>query len=85
NSPLKPLERLDVPESLNQALSVVMAKNPASRFGSAAEFARSLQRIQIELGFSVTPFEVIEEPAEAAEEEDGESTRVRNVISISDV
>ncbi|MGH3651834.1 serine/threonine-protein kinase [Glutamicibacter sp.] len=84
NSPLKPLERLDVPESLSQALAVAMAKNPASRFGSAAELARSMQRIQIELGFSVTPFEVLEEPAEAVDEENGESTRVRNVTSISD-
>lgn len=84
NTPLVPLERLDVPESLSQALAVAMAKNPASRFGSAAELARSMQRIQIELGFSVTPFEVLEEPAEAVDEDHGESTRVRNVTSISD-
>lgn len=84
NTPLKPLERLDVPDSLNQALAAAMAKNPASRFGSAAELARSLQRIQIELGFSVTPFEILEEPSESADEQNGETTRVRSVTSISD-
>lgn len=85
NAPLKPLERPDVPEALNQALAVAMAKNAESRFGSAAELARSLQRIQIELGYSVTPFEVLEEPAaEIPEEDEGEATRVRNVTSISD-
>lgn len=84
NTELKALDRADVPDSLNQALAVAMAKEAESRFGSAAELARSLQRIQIELGFSVTEFEVLEDPAEASPEEEGEATRVRSVTSISD-
>ncbi|UYQ78341.1 serine/threonine protein kinase [Glutamicibacter sp. JL.03c] len=84
NTELKALDRADVPDSLNQALAVAMAKESESRFGSAAELARSLQRIQIELGFSVTDFEVLEDPAETLPDEEGEATRVRSVTSISD-
>ncbi|GAB3620501.1 serine/threonine-protein kinase [Glutamicibacter endophyticus] len=85
NTELQPLQRPDVPQSLNQALAVAMAKSPAARFGSAAELARSLQRIQAELGLSVTPFEVLEEHgAHNPADEEGESTRVRSVTSIED-
>lgn len=85
NTQLRALTRADIPDSLNQALAVAMAKDPESRFGTAAELARTLQRIQMELGFSVTEFEVMEDPAaEAAPEEEGEATRVRSVTSISD-
>ncbi|GAA3701067.1 hypothetical protein GCM10022377_13200 [Zhihengliuella alba] len=86
NSRLEPLTRNDAPESLNQALAVAMAKSPTSRFGSAADFARSLQRIQAELGLAVTPIEVLDDSAEHAgwgdEDDDAPATRVRSVRSI---
>ncbi|WP_313813309.1 serine/threonine-protein kinase [Glutamicibacter sp.] len=79
------LERHDVPEALNQALAVSMAKVPESRFASAAQLAKSLQRIQADLGLSVTPFEILEEVSvEDGEESEGEATRVRRVVSIDD-
>ncbi|WP_347039418.1 hypothetical protein AAHB37_04670 [Glutamicibacter halophytocola] len=62
NTQPRALTRADIPDSLNQALAVAMAKDPESRFGTAAELARTLQRIQMELGFSVTEFEVMEDP-----------------------
>jgi serine/threonine-protein kinase PknK len=82
---LPPLGRADVPESLELVLATAMAKSPESRYASAQDFARALQRIQNELGFSVTPFEVQEEtPHEESAPPDGEAeeTRVRNIISI---
>ncbi|MBG6083908.1 serine/threonine-protein kinase [Zhihengliuella flava] len=86
NAPLEPLTRQDVPVSLNQALAVAMAKSPGSRFESAAQLARALQRIQAELGLGVTPFEVLDEahidPDPAHGPDDGEATRVRSVQSI---
>ncbi|MEE1620005.1 serine/threonine-protein kinase [Zafaria sp. Z1313] len=86
SAPLPPLHRADVPQALEQALATAMAKNPAARYGSAQELALALQRVQSELGLSVTPFEVLEE-APAAEDgepadDGGEATRVRQVVSI---
>jgi serine/threonine protein kinase len=83
NSPLPRLGRADVPESLERALATAMAKPAASRYSSAHAFALALQRIQAELNLSVTPFEVLEESAEASHPDDGfEETRVRSVAAI---
>lgn len=86
NSPLQPLNRADVPSALEQTLATAMSKSPAGRFSSAHQFALSLQRIQAELGLSVTPFEVLEDAGSAedagAEDDGGEATRVRQVVSI---
>ncbi|PRA13446.1 serine/threonine protein kinase [Arthrobacter sp. MYb211] len=85
NSPLTGLQRPDVPASLNQVLAAAMAKNPRSRFGSAAELARALQRIQVELGLSVTSFEVLDDSLhEPTHDQESEATRVRSVQSIDD-
>ena len=58
--PLPPLNRADVPASLEQVLATTMAKNPEARFPSAHALALALQRVQTELGLSVTPFEVMD-------------------------
>lgn len=85
-APLPPLNRADMPASLELVLSTAMAKNPGSRLPSAHSFALALQRVQTELGLSVTPFEVMDESGslEADEEieEGGDATRVRQVVSI---
>lgn len=81
--PLARIGREDVPESLELALATAMAKNPAARYGSAHSFALSLQRIQTELGISVTPFEVLEDAEQVRyDEDDADATRVRKVVSI---
>ncbi|MEA9986102.1 serine/threonine-protein kinase [Subtercola sp. RTI3] len=81
---LQPTGRADVPESLEQILRVAMAKRPADRFTSALEFARALQKVQLELSLSVTPADVLDDalPAETAEEEDDGNTRIRGIVTI---
>lgn len=85
--PLPPLNRADVPASLEQVLATTMAKNPGSRFPSAHALALALQRVQAELGLSVTPFEVMDESGALEAEDEGEelggdATRVRQIVSI---
>ncbi|MDN8547932.1 protein kinase [Microbacterium sp. NM3R9] len=82
--PVAPLERADVPASLEQALARALAKSPSARFDSAVSFARALQRVQIELAHSVTPIDILDDSPEAEDDEDadGELTRVRGIVSI---
>lgn len=85
--PLPPLNRADVPASLEQVLATTMAKTPTSRFPSAHALALALQRVQTELGLSVTPFEVMDESGaleaeDEAEDLGGDATRVRQIVSI---
>lgn len=83
-SPVAPLDRADVPASLQQALARSMSKSPSARFDSAVAFARALQRVQIELAHSVTPIDILDDSPDADEEDDadGELTRVRGIVSI---
>jgi serine/threonine protein kinase len=86
-APLPPLNRPDMPASLELVLATAMAKNPASRFPSAHALALALQRVQSELGLSVTPFEVMDESGSLeaegdAVEEGGDATRIRQIVSI---
>jgi eukaryotic-like serine/threonine-protein kinase len=85
NSPLPPLNRPDVPASLELTLATAMSKNPGTRFRSAQQLALALQRVQSELGLSTTPFEVLDDSALSEEgdgQDDGEATRIRQVVSI---
>jgi serine/threonine protein kinase len=83
-SPVPPLGRADVPESLELVLSTAMSKAPESRYSSAHTFALALQRIQNELSLSVTPFEVLEEPSDDNDPDSSyEETRVRGVVAIN--
>ncbi|MGP9662345.1 serine/threonine protein kinase [Arthrobacter sp. AOP36-C1-22] len=84
-APLASLNRPDVPPALEQTLATSMAKSPWARFESVNDLALALQRVQAELGLSVTAFEVMEEPVprdEPGEDDGGEATRVRQVVSI---
>ncbi|MDN5755287.1 MAG: protein kinase [Micrococcaceae bacterium] len=84
-APLASLNRPDVPPTLEQTLATSMAKSPGARFESVHDLALALQRVQAELGLSVTAFEVMEEPVpreEPGEDDGGEATRVRQVVSI---
>jgi serine/threonine protein kinase len=84
SSPLSRTGRADVPDSLEQVLATAMAKREDARFGSALEFARALQKVQLELSLSVTPADVLDDalPAEDLEEEDDGNTRIRGIVSI---
>ncbi|MGV9195359.1 serine/threonine-protein kinase [Microbacterium sp. MC2] len=82
--PVPRLERADAPESLQIVLERAMAKRPGDRFDSAVAFARALQRVQIELAHSVTPIDILDDSPidDADDDEDGELTRVRGIVSI---
>ncbi|SFI60000.1 MULTISPECIES: serine/threonine-protein kinase [Microbacterium] len=84
SQPLARLDRADVPESLQAALERSMAKRPGDRYDTAVAFARALQRVQIELAHSVTPIDILDDSPvdEDGDEDDGELTRVRGIVSI---
>ncbi|MEW2012565.1 MULTISPECIES: serine/threonine-protein kinase [Microbacterium] len=83
SEPLARPERPDAPASLFQVLERAMAKRPVDRFESAVAFARALQKVQIELAHSVTPIDILDDaPPVEEQEEDGELTRVRGIVSI---
>ncbi len=84
SSPLARTGRADVPDSLEQVLATAMAKREDARFASALEFARALQKVQLELSLSVTPADVLDDalPADDFEEEDDGNTRIRGIVSI---
>ncbi len=86
---ITPMDRTDVPASLVAVLRKGMATRPADRYASAVEFARALQRVELELGYAPTPIEVPAiAGAEPLRETPGETdvhadeTRVRGVATV---
>jgi len=82
------LDRDDVPASLVAVLTKGMAVRRVDRYQSAVEFARALQRVELELGYAPTGIEVpsiggADEPdAAATPADDAPETRVRGVATI---
>nr|WP_205827351.1 serine/threonine-protein kinase [Microbacterium excoecariae] len=86
--PVPDLQRADVPQSLVDVLARAMAKDPRDRFASAAAFARALQKVQIELGHSVTPIDILDDGEHddaAAAGEDADDTGVTRIRSLRSV
>lgn len=80
---LPPINRPEVSTSMERVLATSMARRPENRFRSAMEFARALQRVQIELGMQPTTVDVVEESSEIVEhEEDDGRTRIRSIVTI---
>ncbi|KGJ79654.1 hypothetical protein GY21_04295 [Cryobacterium roopkundense] len=81
---LPPLGRDDVPASLDEVLAHAMRKRPEERYVSALEFARALQKVQIELAMSVTQVDLLDDSPDAPDERDDDDglTRVRKIVSI---
>ncbi len=81
HAPLAPTGRDDVPQALERALAVALARRPEDRFESAAAFGRALQAVERDLGLARTPLVVPEapdtRPAGPPPAEDPERTRVR--------
>lgn len=80
------IERADLPASLVPVLHKGMASDRRDRFDTAVDFARALQRVEMELGYTPTPIDVPnlaveaehrDEPADAAD-----ATRARGVATI---
>jgi len=80
--PLPRFGRPDAPDSLYRLLAQAMAKERGGRPTSAAEFARSLQAIEVEQRFDVTPLElsgvIVERSESVPIDVDAGHTRVKN-------
>jgi serine/threonine protein kinase len=84
---ITPIERDDIPRSLTAVLQKGMATKRADRFASAVDFARALQRVELELGYSPTGIEVPNLDIAPVERDDelskDDETRVRSVATIN--
>ncbi|SDY54238.1 serine/threonine-protein kinase [Herbiconiux ginsengi] len=58
---LPPIGRADVPPAVEEAIAVALSASPSARSTSALAFGRALQRVQEQLGFSVTPIDVTDD------------------------
>jgi len=84
---ITPLNRDDVPRTLIAVLNKGMASRRSDRFQSAVDFARALQRIELELGYTPTGIEVpnlVQRHEAPQRSDDGgdDATRVRPVSTI---
>jgi Serine/threonine protein kinase len=84
---ITPMNRDDVPRSLIAVLNKGMAARRSDRFQTAVDFARALQRVELELGYSPTNIEVPnlvqrrEEP-DRSTEGGADETRLRAVATV---
>ena len=83
---ITPMARDDIPRSLTAVLQKGMASDRNDRFATAVDFARALQRVELELGYTPTAIDVpnllIEAPLRSAETDDDDATRARTVATI---
>ncbi len=81
---ITPMTRSDVPASLTAVLAKGMAVDRADRFATAVDFARALQRVELELGYAATPIELagLHESSAPVGGDGGEETRVRAVPTV---
>ena len=83
---ITPMSRDDVPRSLTAVLQKGMASDPADRFATAVDFARALQRVELELGYTPTSIEVpnllVEAPDRQGGRDDADETRARGATTI---
>ncbi len=83
---ITPMDRDDVPRSLVAVLQKGMASDRRDRFSTAVDFARALQRVELELGYSPTPIDAphlfIDAPDRADPTNEADETRARSVATI---
>ena len=84
---ITPFSRDDIPRSLVAVLQKGMATDRASRFATTVDFARALQRVELELGYAPTTIDVpnilIEAPDRGGVDGDNDATRARSVSTIA--
>ncbi|TPW75039.1 serine/threonine-protein kinase [Schumannella soli] len=82
---ITPMGRDDLPVSFVAVLQKGMAVRRTERYQTALEFARALQRVELELGYAPTTIEVPRTLAEraVAPNPDADETRVRGVATIA--
>jgi len=77
---ITPIDRADVPRSLASVLAKGMSVRRDDRYPTAIEFARALQRIELELGYAATSIEVPNLASErTTSDDDADATRARAV------
>ncbi|MCU1514166.1 MAG: serine/threonine protein kinase [Microbacteriaceae bacterium] len=83
---ITPMPRDDLPRSLVAVLQKGMASDRADRFATAVDFARALQRVELELGYAPTTIDVpnllVEAPSRDGAADDADETQVRGVATI---
>jgi serine/threonine protein kinase len=83
---ITPMSRDDVPRSLTAVLQKGMASDRDDRFATAVDFARALQRVELELGYSPTTIDVpnllVQPPTRGESTDDDDATRARSVSTI---
>ncbi|WP_193509955.1 serine/threonine-protein kinase [Cryobacterium sp. BB736] len=83
---ITPFDREDIPRSLVAVLHKGMATHRDDRFATAVDFARALQRVELELGYAPTTIDVpnlvIAAPEAIAGDSSEDETRVRGVATI---
>jgi serine/threonine protein kinase len=83
---ITPLNRDDVPRTLITVLRKAMSLRRSERFESVVDFARALQRVELELGYSPTSIEVpnlgVSMPDRESAPDGGDETRVRQVATV---
>jgi hypothetical protein len=83
---ITPLNRPDAPASLVAVLRKGMAVERSQRYASAVEFARALQRVELELSYSATPIEVpnltVSEQQRPTGGDPADETRARAVTTV---
>ncbi|GGE82075.1 protein kinase domain-containing protein [Mycetocola zhadangensis] len=81
-----PMERSDIPRSLTTILAKGMSVQADNRFATAIDFARALQRVEMELSYAPTAIDVpnltvLDRPGNATDDS-GDKTRIRGVATV---
>ncbi|WP_354499003.1 serine/threonine-protein kinase [Mycetocola sp. 2940] len=84
---ITPITRTDIPRSLVAILHKGMAASADDRFATAVDFARALQRVEMELSYAPTAIDVpnltiLERVHDAETADAGDATRIRGVATI---
>ena len=82
-----PVTRTDIPRSLVSILAKGMSVSADDRFSTAVDFARALQRVELELSYAPTAIDVpnltiLERVHDADVAESGDATRIRGVATV---
>lgn len=81
------MDRTDLPPSLIPVLQKGMASDRRDRFQTAVDFARALQRVELELGYSPTAIDVpnlvVDAPRRDEQDDDADATRARGATTIN--
>ncbi|WP_420897960.1 serine/threonine-protein kinase [Cryobacterium frigoriphilum] len=84
---ITPIDRPDMPRSLTHVLQKGMATDRENRYATAVDFARALQRVELELRLSPTGIEVpnlrVQQAEKAAATPEEAETRARTVVTIA--